>query len=178
MLDTRNNTGFYKGTDQDGRLIPTEEFKRSIVAHYQRNAIPFRTPEYWNTARAFDAATPARTDTRSARCHRALDRILDKLEQRRPARDSKRERRVDTQVAADAPLDDWGKPFPPDAAAQLREDAEASFLYGQREMGVSEPYGERAFAYRPGPARAADAGQGGDLEWMQSGAWASTGGVL
>jgi hypothetical protein len=126
---------------------------------------------------------------RAARLHRALDFVLDCREgkRRRPGRDCNREHdhRDDTRVAADAklrmqaePLDDWGRPYPPDAAASLREDAEQTFLAGQREMGVREPYGERAFAYRPGPARAADAGQGGDLEWMQSGAWASTGGVL
>jgi hypothetical protein len=187
MLDYKKNTGFYEGVTADCKLIPTPEFQRSITAYYARNGIPFRTPEHWNTARAFDSA-PAPQSARAARLHRSLDFVMDRMaERRRRGRDCNRERdrRDDTRVAADAnlrtpaePLDDWGKPFPPDSARGLREHAEETYRAGERAMGVRDDYARAAFAYRPGPARAADAGQGGDLEWMQSGAWASTGGVI
>jgi hypothetical protein len=140
-------------------------------------ALPAGTPQGHRDLLRLYGARPITTDaaparsTRAARLHRALDVVMDRMEargRRRPARDSNREPR----------RDDWGRVPAEDSTLPLRDHAEQTFLAGQRAMGVSEPYGERAFAYRPGPARAADAGQGGDLEWMQSGAWASTGGVL
>jgi hypothetical protein len=108
---------------------------------------------------------------RAARCHRALDRVLDKLEERkrrRPARDCNRERRrddFDMQVAADA---------------KLRDHSEETYRAGERESGVVDDYARAAFAYRPGPARAADAGQD-DWAWILGGAGGArscTGGVL
>jgi hypothetical protein len=175
MLNYQTNEGFYAGVTADCKLIPTAEFQRSITNYYRREGVAFTPPAYWKTARAFDAAPPPQS-ARATRCHRALDRVLDKLEQRRPARDCNR--RDDTQVAADAPLDDWGKPFPPDSARGLREHAEETYLAGERAMGVRDDYARAAYAYRPG-GRAADAGQGqSDMAWMQSGAWESTGGVL
>jgi hypothetical protein len=157
-------------------------------------ALPAGTPQGHRDLLRLYGARPITTDAapqrndRAARLHRSLDFVMDRMaERRRRGRDCNRERdrRDDTRVAADAnlrtpaePLDDWGKPFPPDSARGLREHAEETYRAGERAMGVRDDYARAAFAYRPGPARAADAGQGGDLEWMQSGAWASTGGVL
>jgi hypothetical protein len=147
-------------------------------------ALPAGTPQGHRDLLRLYGARPITTDaaparnTRATRLHRALDVVMDRMEARgrRPTRDCQRD--DDDRVVADARCDWPGRLPVEDSSIPLRDHAEASFLYGQRAMGVSEPYGERAFAYRPGPARAADAGQGGDLEWMQSGAWASTGGVL
>ena len=167
MLNYQTNEGFYAGVTADCKLIPTAEFQRSITNYYRREGVAFTPPAYWKTARAFDAAPPPQS-ARATRCHRALDRLLDKLEQRRPARDCKREPR----------RDDWGRVPAEDSTLPLRDHAEQTFLAGQREMGVREPYGERAFAYRPG--RAADGGQD-DWAWILGGAGGAascTGGIL
>jgi len=166
-------------------LSATDRVKLAREALQKHGAVDVALPT-WAAApagRAADAAPAPRrtgryTPAQVARLHRTLDVVLDRTEARgrRPTRDCRRD--DDDQVNADARCDWPGRLPVEDSSIPLRDHAEASFLYGQREMGVSEPYGERAFAYRPGPARAADAGQGGDLEWMQSGAWASTGGVL
>jgi hypothetical protein len=100
-----------------------------------------------------------------------LDVVMDRMEargRRRPARDSNREPR----------RDDWGRVPAEDSTLPLRDHAEQSYTYGAGAMGVVDDYARKAFAYRPG-ARAADAGRPcSDMEWMQSGAAACTGGVL
>jgi hypothetical protein len=149
-------------------------------------ALPAGTPQGHRDLLRLYGARPITTDaaparsTRAARLHRALDVVMDRMEargRRRPGRDCRRD--VDTRVSADAtPVDDWGRPYPPDAAAPLREDAEATWRAGNAAMGLEpDEYGRKAFSYRPG-ARAADAGSQSDMAWMQAGAWASTGGVL
>jgi hypothetical protein len=119
---------------------------------------------------AADAAPPRRA-TRAERLHKALDRVMDRMaERKRRGRDCNRR---DDRVVADARCDWPGRLPVEDSSIPLRDHAEASFLYGQRAMGVSEPYGERAFAYRP--ARAADAGEWSDMRWMEESAAASCG---
>jgi hypothetical protein len=135
-------------------------------------ALPAGTPQGHRDLLRLYGARPITTDaaparnTRATRLHRALDVVMDRMEargRRRPARDSNREPR----------RDDWGRVPAEDSTLPLRDHAEQTFLAGQREMGVREPYGERAFAYRP--ARAADAGEWSDMRWMEESAAASCG---